>query len=37
VAAVESRHPYDVPELLALPVDRGARPYLEWMHGEVRA
>lgn len=37
VAAVESRHPYDVPELLALPVDRGARPYLEWVHSEVRA
>jgi periplasmic divalent cation tolerance protein len=36
VAAVESRHPYDVPELLAFPVERGARPYLEWVHGEVR-
>ena len=37
VTAVESRHPYDVPELLAFPVDRGMRPYLEWVHGEVRA
>ena len=37
VEAVESRHPYDVPELLAFPVDRGARPYLEWVHREVRA
>ncbi|HEY9071126.1 MAG TPA: divalent-cation tolerance protein CutA [Candidatus Ozemobacteraceae bacterium] len=24
-------HPYDVPEILALPVDFGSLPYLRWM------
>lgn len=28
-------HPYDVPELLALPVDRGAEPYLRWVVEET--
>lgn len=39
VAALAERlcalHPYDVPELLALPVDAGLAPYLEWVTGEV--
>lgn len=30
-AAVETRHPYDVPELLAVPVEAGLAPYLEWV------
>lgn len=36
-AAVEQRHPYDVPELLAFPVERGAAPYLSWLTSEVVA
>jgi periplasmic divalent cation tolerance protein len=24
-------HPYDVPEVLALPVARGFAPYLDWV------
>jgi periplasmic divalent cation tolerance protein len=28
-------HPYDVPEVLALPVDRGAAEYLDWVAGET--
>ena len=28
-------HPYDVPELLALPVETGLAPYLQWLAGEV--
>lgn len=28
-------HPYDVPELLALPVDGGLAPYLQWVTEEV--
>ena len=39
VAALAERlctlHPYDVPELLALPVDAGLGPYLDWVTGEV--
>jgi periplasmic divalent cation tolerance protein len=34
-AAVRARHPYDVPELLALPVERGLEAYLEWIEREV--
>jgi periplasmic divalent cation tolerance protein len=34
-AAVRQRHPYDVPELLALPVARGLDRYLSWLASEV--
>ena len=34
-AAVERRHPYQVPELLALPVSRGLERYLAWIAAEV--
>ena len=34
-AAVRERHPYEVPELLALTVGRGLQPYLAWLAGEV--
>ncbi len=30
-AMVHNLHPYDVPELLALPVDRGLPAYLAWL------
>lgn len=33
--AVKERHPYQVPELLALPVDRGLDVYLSWLGNEV--
>ena len=29
-------HPYDVPELLALPVDTGLAAYLDWVRTETR-
>jgi periplasmic divalent cation tolerance protein len=39
LAELEARavqlHPYDVPEVLALPVGAGHAPYLEWVHREV--
>ncbi|MDP2955587.1 MAG: divalent-cation tolerance protein CutA [Longimicrobiales bacterium] len=28
-------HPYEVPEVLVLPVDDGFGPYLEWVRAEV--
>src|SRR5438876_12068144 len=34
-AAVRERHPYEVPELLALPVERGLDRYLAWLTQEV--
>ncbi len=30
-AALPALHPYEVPELVALPVVGGYRPYLEWL------
>ncbi len=33
--AVERRHPYKVPELLALPVTDGLERYLSWITSEV--
>src|SRR2546426_1833591 len=34
-AAVRRLHPYEVPELLALPVPRGLDEYLSWLASEV--
>jgi len=34
-AAIRRLHPYQVPELLALPVERGLEPYLAWLASEV--
>jgi periplasmic divalent cation tolerance protein len=33
--ALVALHPYDVPEVLALPVSAGHEPYLEWLDGNV--
>ena len=33
--AIKARHPYVVPELLALPVNRGLETYLGWLEREV--
>jgi periplasmic divalent cation tolerance protein len=29
-------HPYDVPEVIALPVEAGSAPYLAWIAAETR-
>jgi periplasmic divalent cation tolerance protein len=36
-ARLTELHPYDVPEVIALPVMGGARPYLQWLLEETRA
>jgi periplasmic divalent cation tolerance protein len=33
---IRSLHPYDVPEIVALPVTAGSADYLAWLNGEVR-
>ncbi len=33
---VLSLHPYDVPEVIALPVEAGSAPYLAWIAAETR-
>jgi periplasmic divalent cation tolerance protein len=34
--AVRSLHPYDVPEIIALPVGQGSSAYLDWIGTETR-
>ena len=35
-AAIKKAHPYDVPEILAVPVVAGSADYLHWLATEVR-
>jgi periplasmic divalent cation tolerance protein len=35
-AAIMARHPYELPEIVAVPVTRGLPAYLEWVAGETR-
>lgn len=35
-AEVRRLHSYDVPEIIALPIDRGSRPYLAWIDQSVK-
>lgn len=39
VAAIEdtlnSIHPYEVPEIIALPIQQGSQPYLNWLTQQV--
>ena len=35
LAAVKTEHPYEVPEIIALPVIAGHPPYLDWVHEET--
>lgn len=34
--AVQSKHPYDVPEIIALPIVLGNKAYLDWINGSCR-
>lgn len=34
-AAIRAAHPYEVPEILAVPVVAGSRAYLDWLADEV--
>lgn len=33
--AILEAHPYDVPEILAIPVATGSKDYLKWLDGEL--
>ena len=35
-ASIKKVHPYDIPEILALPVLEGNADYLEWVRSETR-
>jgi periplasmic divalent cation tolerance protein len=30
--AIRSQHPYELPEIIALPIDRGLPDYINWIH-----
>lgn len=34
--ALRAAHPYELPEIIAVPVERGLPAYLEWVAGETR-
>lgn len=34
--AIKSIHPYEVPEIVALPIVSGSRSYLDWLDQEVK-
>ena len=34
-SAIRSRHPYDVPEIVALPITAGLDKYLAWLRSSV--
>jgi periplasmic divalent cation tolerance protein len=36
MARVPELHPYDVPEILSLPVHHGHEPYVQWVRDSVR-
>ncbi|HUV38951.1 MAG TPA: divalent-cation tolerance protein CutA [Planctomycetota bacterium] len=36
-SAIRELHPYEVPEIIAVPVAAGSRDYLEWLKGSVRS
>jgi periplasmic divalent cation tolerance protein len=35
-AAIRARHPYELPEILAVPVSDGTDDYLAWIDAETR-
>lgn len=35
ITAIKSLHPYEVPEIIVLPVMDGYPPYLDWVHQET--
>lgn len=32
---LEKQHPYDVPEILEIDIDKASRPYLDWLIGST--
>jgi periplasmic divalent cation tolerance protein len=34
-AAIKALHPYELPEIIAVPVERGLPKYLEWVNAET--
>ena len=37
IACVAKVHPYDVPEIIAIPVIDGNKPYLDWINDSLKS
>ena len=37
VACVTAVHPYDVPEIIAVPIIDGTKPYLDWIDDNLKS
>jgi periplasmic divalent cation tolerance protein len=35
--AIRANHPYELPEIIAVPIERGLPAYLDWVAAETRA
>jgi periplasmic divalent cation tolerance protein len=35
-AALRAAHPYELPEIVAVPIERGLRAYLDWVAAETK-
>jgi periplasmic divalent cation tolerance protein len=35
--AIRANHPYELPEIIAVPVERGSSAYLDWVAQQTRA
>ncbi|WAC04666.1 MAG: divalent-cation tolerance protein CutA [Methanoregula sp.] len=36
ITAIREMHPYEIPEIIAIPVIAGHTPYLDWVYEETR-
>jgi len=34
--AIKATHPYETPEIIAVPITTGSREYLEWLNSELK-
>jgi periplasmic divalent cation tolerance protein len=34
---IQKTHPYDVPEIISVPIDGGSKRYLEWLEKEIKS
>jgi len=35
-AAIKSKHPYETPEIIAVPIVKGSKKYLKWIDDELK-
>jgi periplasmic divalent cation tolerance protein len=35
-AAIRAQHPYELPEIIAVPIERGLPAYLQWVQAETK-